>query len=159
MFPVTHPGDGQGLVEVLPPRQAEPPGCRAVQHHVEWHDPLVPAAARQQQQHTVDRTLRGTQSKSTAPWEWWRFCTMLGGGRRRRRRMDRPLPSGEATCQILGADSHSRCSTSTFSPVLPVEHLLFSHFFFSPQTPFPPVFKSGATTTSILTPTVFYHTL
>lgn len=39
-FFLTHPGDGQRLVEVLPSGHAKPPGGRTVQHDVEWHDPL-----------------------------------------------------------------------------------------------------------------------
>lgn len=37
----THPGDGQGLVEVFATYHAEAPGGRTVQHHVDWHDPLT----------------------------------------------------------------------------------------------------------------------
>ncbi len=38
---LTHPGDGQGLVEVLSSCQAKPPGGRTTQHHIDWHDPLI----------------------------------------------------------------------------------------------------------------------
>lgn len=37
---LTHPGDGQGLVEVLSSCQTKAPGGRPIQHHVKWHDPL-----------------------------------------------------------------------------------------------------------------------
>lgn len=47
---VTHPGDGQGLVEVFPAYHAEAPGGRTVQHHAEWHDPLM-APGRGSEQH------------------------------------------------------------------------------------------------------------
>lgn len=42
LLQVTHPGDGQGLVEVFPADHAEAPGGRTVQHHVHRHDPLTP---------------------------------------------------------------------------------------------------------------------
>lgn len=43
---LTHPGDGQGLVEVLSSRQAKPPGGRTIQDDIQWHDPLMYPAVR-----------------------------------------------------------------------------------------------------------------
>lgn len=65
LFQVTHPGDGQGLVEVFPPYHAEAPGGRPVQHHVEWHDPLT----------CPGRAVSSTEGKLESPelWEGWRL--------------------------------------------------------------------------------------
>lgn len=61
----THPGDGQGLVEVFPTYHAEAPGGRTVQHHVEWHDPLT----------SPGRAVSCTEGKLKSPelWEGWRL--------------------------------------------------------------------------------------
>ena len=58
---ITHPGDGQGLVEVLSSRQAETPGGRPIQHDIEWHDPLISPAVRTaagSKLHTVGITVK-----------------------------------------------------------------------------------------------------
>lgn len=43
---LTHPGDGQGLVEVLSSCQTKPPGGWAIQDDIQWHVPLKSPAVR-----------------------------------------------------------------------------------------------------------------
>lgn len=63
LLQVTHPGDGQGLVEVFPAYHAEAPGGRTVQHHIEWHDPFTsPGRAVSGTERKLERSMGGMET-------------------------------------------------------------------------------------------------
>lgn len=115
---LTHPGDGQRLVEVLPSGHAKPPGGRTIQHDVERHDPrnaYSPSATATRTHmgatHTHAMPHRGEQSQraeSRAQSKVMGILKRVGGswGREGGRGVGRHQPGWEAVGQTVESDSH-----------------------------------------------------
>lgn len=101
---LTHPGDGQGLVEVLSSCQAETPGGRPVQHDVNWHDPLIFSL------------LSSTDSKLQRNIKVMKILNHVGGGGGLRGEENRQTPPREWGNRSDFVNWLSVCTTSASSP-------------------------------------------
>lgn len=105
VLPLTHPGDGQGLVEILSSSHAKTPGGWTVQHDIEWHDPLMSPPYCQI---TTGRTINcaaGSKVKEQRTKKVMEILNHVGGCRGGGEWTD-TTQRREVIGQILGTDSH-----------------------------------------------------